>query len=184
MAVMLAVVVLGFTTCGGDDDNGNDYSHGYFIIKGDKEYKYPNTGYGTSSLDAAGRYQVMVLSSASFDLDPSYGDYSGISVTFTHTLNGAGVYNIVSQKDFVSALANNATPSDLMVVSATVGGTVGKGSYYEFTNGMASVKLIDGKYHITISNPVSGEKKTVVGDSNLPATVTLKVEDGHVWKAD
>lgn len=160
------IVILGlFTSCSKKSDPVNNPSN-------DSNWKFGAYTYtkGGSSQDTKGQFVAIVVSTSGNG--GNYGAYSGSALTFTFPNNlGAGKYTLTSEDLMVASPGTK-----LMQVDCTIGTAVNTGAilYSSDVNSATTADVTidtDGKYHITIANPVVLVKNVTVGNG-IPGAAT------------
>ncbi|MFB6453889.1 hypothetical protein ACE38W_01360 [Chitinophaga sp. Hz27] len=175
---LIAILTLGFFSCGKSNDNAPAGSDSNWKL-GDYTYAR-STSAQTSSASGNGG-TVTAIATTTSGTGGSYGAFSGSSVSITFYSNlGAGTYTIGTTEMMV---ANPGTP--ILNISCTVGTAVNTGAVmYNCVNngGTAEVtKDANGKFHVSIKSAVTLEKGVVVGGgiADAKASYSFTLNNGY-----
>lgn len=163
-ALILALSATLLFSCGGKDDNPAPADSETSWKLGD--YTYVKGASSQSSQPTDGKTITAVVVTTSGD-GGNYGAFSGSSVTITFYSNlGEGTYTLGTTE----AMVTNPG-SKIITIDCTIGTAVNTGAvlYDSPSGGTAEVtKDSNGKFHVTVSTPVTLTKKITTG-GGIPA---------------
>ena len=130
-----------------------------------------NASASDTSVTASNSFGVLVVGT---NQDTSNGDFSGSTVTITHSLSGSGLYQI---KDALDVNSEKQVTIAITLGTATTSATV-----YETIDTINNVEVVvdsDGKYHFTLSSPIFLEKGVEVngGIPGAPNTIDFTMNN-------
>jgi len=164
-ALILALSATILVSCGGKGDNptpANDNAASWKL----GDYSYVKGGSSQSSQTNDGKTITAIAISTSGD-GGNYGAFSGSAVTITFYSNlGEGTYTLGTTEAMVSNPA-----SKIINIDCTIGTAVNTGAvlYDSVSGGTAEVtKDSNGKFHVTVTTPVTLTKKVSTG-GGIPA---------------
>jgi len=143
-------------------------------LNSDVSWQAGNSVYfgGVSSSDTTNTGFGVVV--AGTDQDTANGNFSGSSITITHSLSGSGLYQV---RDTFDSTLDNQIVFDVIVGTATTSATS-----YNSVNAINNVEVIvdeDGDYHFTLSSPIFLERGIEVngGVSGAPETIDFTMNN-------
>ena len=153
--LLFFVLPISFLSCGDDDEEDIPQKIAdsqFTVTNGSSQQKYMAV---VANVKNESAYSKITLSTTDVKGNSDYGSYTGGELVITHTLQGSGVYDIVSPNGVVSA---SQTREKLLSLNMELGtGTSSEYIYYSMTyseNSVAYVEEKNGKYYITINEPV------------------------------
>ncbi|MFT3994686.1 MAG: hypothetical protein QM660_10290 [Dysgonomonas sp.] len=183
MLVGILSYFLLFSACKDDDSDSSVWNDNFYTIKvGDISYIYPssvigNSAYGTKAGD-------LELYSSVSDFGQDYGIYSNCRFAIEHTLQGEGEYTITDLANYKYAVETGGKYLYIHI-------NLGKDYRYNMAkyttskdSGKAQVTIIDGKYHFTISEPVTIKREDITGDmpKHTIEEIEVTLTNGHYRK--
>lgn len=159
------------TACSSDKDDDNSRDIVFAAKAGNKTYCY---SYSTGATVPDSPYVTTAIAGSS--IDSNYGIYNGAALSITYYLQGEGEYTITNNDEFFAA-----APAKKMKIDLTVGtGNPGLNTcLYSIISGKATVKVIEGKYHITIKEAVTGTSTLTLGKEKFAESVSLVTYDAY-----
>lgn len=125
------------------------------------------------------KYEVLVFDRLS--AGSNYGSYNGAKLVISYYLKGEGEYTLVeTMKDFVASAGSKVMHIRLLIGNGNTTGT----RSLNMKEGIATVKVINQKYHITIDKPIHAQSFNSIGDASSIAkdvSLTNNIYNHNEW---
>lgn len=184
--ILLTLIIFGVVSCNKKKESppptSSTTSSPAPIITTSNTWKMNTYTYvqGTSSSGYYNGVSSIVISTSGFS--NANGAFSGSSISFVFWGNAVGTYTIQSFSTVGQAYSTNPSLKYISI-SSNVGTEFPNTTKYDSqdSNLTAEVSLENGKYHITISNPIVLTKGVSVGTGvpNAPSTFTFTCDNVH-----